>query len=272
MPFFLSIKRNHGQRILDPKRFVTRRVKVTGKGEHHALRNPFEFLFKRRLVMHWEPVVEDTIDSQTRSPPKTQEALRPRPRVTPIKPKYDIVVCQICMGRVKQGLNVAKCECGKSFHDVCLERTGFCPYCHKTYDRATVASISKKREMPKIETVPCPSCGQMIDARARRCACGAVFVENNQFDCVSCGSVVDANRMVCSHCGETYENYTPMLCPICSRIFNEESGRCECGAFTGNHCPECGVLLEVDDQACPRCGTLFEYIGTPDEIADRNHN
>jgi hypothetical protein len=55
----------------------------------------------------------------------------------------------------------------------------------------------------------------------------------------------------------------------CSRIFDEETGQCECGAFTGDSCPECGILLEIDDRACRRCGTLFEYIGTPDEIAER---
>ncbi len=201
---------------------------------------------------------------------KAQVALRQRPRVVPIKPKHDIVVCQICMGRVKLGLNVAKCECGKSFHDVCLERTTFCPYCQKTYDSAAVALISKKREMPKVEKIPCPSCGLMIMTDSRRCSCGAVFVEDEQFDCANCGSVVFADKMVCARCGEVYEIYTPTLCPICSRVFNEETGMCECGAFTGDACPECGIPLELDDRACPRCGTLFEYVGTPNEIAERN--
>jgi hypothetical protein len=160
------------------------------------------------------------------------------------------------MGRVKLGLNVAKCECGKSFHDVCLERTGFCPYCQKIYDALTVARISNKRELPKIEKVPCPSCGQLINQEARRCDCGAVFVEDDQFDCANCGSVVYAEMMVCGTCGEVYETYT---------------GRCDCGAFIGDSCPECGIHLEIDDRACPRCGTLFENIGTPTEIAERNH-
>jgi hypothetical protein len=271
MSSFLSNKWNHGQKILDPKRFVKRRVKVKGKGEKQSLMNPFEKLLKGRLVFHWEPILDKSQAPQPSSHPETQESLRPRPRVTPIKPKYDIVVCQICMGRIKQGLNVAKCECGKSFHDVCLERTGFCPYCQKPYDAAMVASISKKREMPKIEKVACPSCGQMINTDARRCDCGAVFVEDDQFDCANCGSVVYADIMVCGHCGEVYETYTPMLCPICSRIFNEETGQCECGAFTGDSCPECGLHLEIDDRACRRCGTLFEYVGTPKEIAERGH-
>ena len=78
-----------------------------------------------------------------------------------------------------------------------------------------------------------------------------------------------ADRLVCDQCGEVYETYTPMLCPICSRIFNEETGQCECGAFTGDSCPECGIALEMDDRACRRCGTLFEYVGTPEEIAER---
>ena len=232
------------------------------------MRNPFERLLKGRLILRWQPMAVEPVRPQLEAAPK--DPVKPRPRVTPIKPKYEIVVCQICMGRVKQGLFVAKCTCGKSFHDVCLERTGFCPYCQKTYDAASVACISKKREMPKVEKSPCPSCGQMILPDARRCECGAVFVEDDQFDCASCGAVVLAEMMVCGACGEVYETYTPMLCPICQKIFNEGTGRCECGAFTGDSCPECGIHLEIDDRACPRCGTLFEYIGTPDEIAERN--
>jgi hypothetical protein len=269
MRSFLSNTRNRKQRVLDPERLGKRHVGVRGKGENVIVKNPFALLFRNRLVVHWEPIKKEP--EKPKSIPVTQQLPRPRPRVTPIKPKYDIVVCQICMGRVKQGLNVAKCECGKRFHDVCLERTGFCPYCQKKYDALTVASISKKRELPKIEKVPCPSCGQLIHPEARSCDCGAVFMEDDQFDCANCGSLVFAERMVCSTCGEAYEMYTPMHCPICSRIFNEDTGKCDCGAFTGDSCPECGVHLEIDDRACPRCGTLFEYIGTPTEIAERNH-
>jgi hypothetical protein len=234
------------------------------------LRNPFTMLFRGRLVVNWVPINDDQVMTRPMIHPKTPELLRPRPRVTPIKPKYDVVVCKICMGRVKPGLNVAKCECGKSFHDVCLERTGFCPYCQKTYDSSMVASISKKREVPRIEKIPCPSCGQLILSEARGCDCGAVFVDDDQFNCASCGSVVYADHMVCDHCGEVYETYIPMHCPICSRIFNEETGQCECGAFTGDSCPECGMTLEPDDRACRRCGTIFEYLGTPEEIEERN--
>jgi len=267
MPF-LSNRGNNRQRVLDPDGFCKGCVEVLGNGEGSKLRNPFERLLKGRLILRWQPMTEEPERPRLEAAPK--DPVKPRPRVTPIKPKYEIVVCQICMGRVKQGLFVAKCTCGKSFHDVCLERTGFCPYCQKTYDAASVACISKKREMPKVEKSPCPSCGQMILPDARRCECGAVFVEDDQFDCASCGAVVLAEMMVCGACGEVYETYTPMLCPICQKIFNEGTGRCECGAFTGDSCPECGIHLEIDDRACPRCGTLFEYIGTPDEIAERN--
>lgn len=233
------------------------------------MRNPLAFLFKRRLVVHWEPIQDASSKPKAQAKPTAQETPRPRPRVTPIS-KFDIVVCQICMGRVKQGLKVAKCSCGKSFHDVCLERTGFCPYCQKTYDAATVASISTVREMPKVDMTPCPSCGLKIHPEAKRCECGAVFVDEDQFECANCGSVVRADTMVCGHCGEAYETYTPMLCPICSRVFNVDTGLCECGAFTGDSCPECGLPLASDDRACGRCGTLFEYIDSPDATAERH--
>src|SRR5512137_2428032 len=52
-----------------------------------------------------------------------------RPKVVVTGPKVKPVVCQICLGRVKEGTEYAKCPCGKTFHPVCLVRTGFCPYC-----------------------------------------------------------------------------------------------------------------------------------------------
>ena len=208
------------------------------KGDDHLLRNPFTMLFRGRLVVNWVPIGEAPTTTRQKAP----EVLRPRPRVTPIKPKYDIVVCQICMGRVKPGLNVAKCECGKSFHDICLERTGFCPYCHRTYDAPSVAAISKKRESPKIEKVPCPSCGQMILAEARGCECGAVFVEDEPVRLRQMRIGGLRRQTWSAAIAGRYTKTIPRgFAPYVPGSSTRRRDMCECGAFTGDSCPECGA-------------------------------
>jgi len=37
--------------------------------------------------------------------------------------------CNICMGKVKAGLDIIKCNCGKDFHAMCGTRAGKCPGC-----------------------------------------------------------------------------------------------------------------------------------------------
>jgi hypothetical protein len=37
--------------------------------------------------------------------------------------------CDICMGKVKKGLDIIKCSCGKNYHDLCATRFGKCAAC-----------------------------------------------------------------------------------------------------------------------------------------------
>ena len=49
-----------------------------------------------------------------------------QPEKTPSGP---IIRCHICMGLVKPGLPLKKCDCGKKFHESCANRVGICPNC-----------------------------------------------------------------------------------------------------------------------------------------------
>ena len=41
----------------------------------------------------------------------------------------EAVMCNICMGVVKPGLEIFICNCGNRYHKVCGDRIGTCPRC-----------------------------------------------------------------------------------------------------------------------------------------------
>ncbi len=42
----------------------------------------------------------------------------------------EAVMCNICMGVVKTGLQITNCGCGNKFHKSCGDRIGVCPKCN----------------------------------------------------------------------------------------------------------------------------------------------
>jgi len=42
----------------------------------------------------------------------------------------EAVMCNICMGVVKTGLEIINCTCGNKFHKSCGDRIGVCPKCN----------------------------------------------------------------------------------------------------------------------------------------------
>ncbi len=45
------------------------------------------------------------------------------------RPPGTSVRCHICLGTIKSGLPIVKCECGKTYHETCAIRVGECPNC-----------------------------------------------------------------------------------------------------------------------------------------------
>ena len=202
---------------------------------------------------------------------------RDRPRVVVQGPKVRPVVCQICLGRVKEGLEYAKCHCGKEFHVVCLARTGFCPYCNRAYDEGLEPGILVKPKITPQEAASrranvrmlwepvarrtCPVCSSDLPDRGNECECGAIVVEEGEsFDCPSCGSLVPPGRTSCPVCKESFETLSGPQCPVCGRLMRDGDEVCECGGLAGEKCPECGNALSPEDEQCPRCGTAFEFV------------
>lgn len=168
------------------------------------------------------------------------------------------VVCQICIGKLKAGLPHIRCSCGKIFHITCLKRTGFCPYCQRTF---TPEEVERDAAYPVEETLDCPVCGRAVSKEMGKCECGAIISDDDgRFYCPRCGTQIEEWENRCPHCQEVYEDVLLVQCPACGRVFEEGRGSCDCGAFFGEVCPECGVHLEPDDHACPNCGMAFEII------------
>jgi len=181
-------------------------------------------------------------------------------------PKVRNLKCTMCMGYIKVGLQYAQCDCGQTYHVVCLARTGFCPICNKQWGEKEIENIVKTNgdgsASPLEKNLECPSCGEFVSALDLECKCGAIFVkENDSFLCPECGGRVGLKDMVCLSCGEKFRDCEIVTCPACGRHFDAIEGTCVCGAFVGDKCPECGGDLKADDSYCPNCGAEINVIG-----------
>jgi predicted RNA-binding Zn-ribbon protein involved in translation (DUF1610 family) len=203
----------------------------------------------------------------------TAGATKERPRIQVTGPKVKPEICQICMGRIKEGSEYVRCSGGKVFHSVCLARVGDCPYCRRTFaikgredttSRNYVQPISPPAvsEVPPPNSAPCPVCGEAIDPAVNGCgACGAIFVaDGGSFPCPGCGSTVQESDLQCRRCGEPFHQFTPRTCPVCGAVIPANAEACTCGAILNDRCPECGAGLPENTVECKTCGAVFEFV------------
>ncbi len=202
-----------------------------------------------------------------------------RPRVQVTGPKVQPEICQICMGKIKEGTEYVRCTSGRVFHSICLARVGNCPYCRRTvaikgwestttrdYVQPPIPEASPSEEESKIEKEnvpanPCPACGMELEEGATGCSCGVIFVtEGGSFSCPTCGFQVSESDTYCGRCGERFLQPAPPGCPVCGRPVAVGAETCACGTILGNHCPECGAELGEGDISCRVCGTAFEFV------------
>jgi hypothetical protein len=205
-----------------------------------------------------------------------EEVKAERPRILVTGAKVQVEICQICMGRIKEGTEYVRCGSGKVFHSVCLARMNGCPYCTRTFAIKGKESSTSREVLEPLALAPvavdihpvadestrCPVCGEMLEKSASGCrACGAIFVaDGGMFSCPACGSLVRETDAVCSNCGEPFRPFIPQTCPACGRSVAPNSEKCQCGAVLGDRCPECGALLGETDIECSNCGAVFEFI------------
>ena len=92
-----------------------------------------------------EPVSEEKI--QTISEEDKEKIIQTKPKndeESNVKEKQSPMVadvtkvrrCSICLGRIKPGLPVLKCKCGKIYHLSCAERVQTCPNCNEKLESA----------------------------------------------------------------------------------------------------------------------------------------
>lgn len=107
--------------------------------------------------------------------------------------KEDTDKCEICYGAIDDD-SIAKCPCGRVFHEACARPTGSCPYCNAPY-----AAMDTRGP----EVTVCPICGRPL--KGNICSCGAVTPSEDYTIVCGCGAVIDADKPVCKKCGAVYE-------------------------------------------------------------------
>lgn len=166
-------------------------------------------------------------------------------------------ICQICLGRIKEGSTHLVCDCGRAFHIVCLSRTGFCPYCDSSYDDLEKQAYGEPDEYLTV----CPLCDSLLSPGSRECECGAIFLEEGaDFYCPSCGTLIPSAEDECPYCGQVFDRIQTITCPVCGRVNREDRSICDCGVVITDRCPECGFQLEAEEEVCRGCGAEFEFI------------
>ena len=45
-------------------------------------------------------------------------------------------------GQIKKGFTIAKCSCGRDFHELCASRVGRCPVCFRPLE-----TVDKKKKL-----------------------------------------------------------------------------------------------------------------------------
>lgn len=204
------------------------------------------------------------------------ESGRPeRPRIMITGANTQVLMCQICMGKIKEDTEFCTCGTGKVFHSACLARLGSCPYCKRTYAIKGRESTTSRQVIEPIASTPrsnaspateegnrCPVCFGNLAEDASSCpACSAIFITSGgTFTCSECGTPFGENERVCPSCGEPFRTFTPPVCPACNNPVGPNDKKCQCGAVLGDGCPECGFLLSEEDTVCAHCGAVFEFI------------
>jgi predicted RNA-binding Zn-ribbon protein involved in translation (DUF1610 family) len=190
---------------------------------------------------------------------------------------------------IKDGLDYAVCACGKIFHLVCIQRTGFCPYCEEIFsdnnpkwklisnEGRALFYVGNKTDSQLVDSFRCPICGAHNPLTSDSCKCGAIFVHEGEiFLCPSCGAYVREQDERCSNCGELFERYELDICPFCGATIENADACDKCGTVFGNKCPECGHELEPEESICMYCGTVFELIqptaSLHSSVADLRHD
>jgi hypothetical protein len=173
------------------------------------------------------------------------------------------VLCGICLGSIKDGLEVIVCNCGKIYHKSCVTRVGECPNCEQLITKEMIVNDLKEGFIEEIK-FQCPICNAFVDIDAEKCECGAVFSENLgcAFRCPACDEVVDIDEISCKNCGLGFFG-AANKCPICGAGLDADAARCDCGArfsikeIKGFYCPECGIFQNSESIWCSGCGAVF---------------
>ncbi len=214
-----------------------------------------------------EAIMEDRLPGE-----KPEEAPPDEPpEVTPagspvISTATEAIMCGICMGVVKPGLEIMTCSCGNKLHRSCGERVGVCPKCGISLVPVLPAEdIAESSTGPKLSTateaIMCGICMGVVKPGLEviTCNCGKIFhptCADRIEECPRCqGSIVLHSKTPAE--GESAEDAATItgtmeavLCKICMGVIKPGLPvlNCKCGvqyheacAVRLGNCPECGA-------------------------------
>ncbi len=105
----------------------------------------------------------------------------------------------------------------------------------------------------------CMSCGKTVSGKEKACPrCGASF-EGVVFECPFCGEPVSPNQTRCKNCGTEFGAFAEDVSETAA-VALDGTGRTANGEKQAvqYECPECGELVDEDDDECPHCHARFE--------------
>jgi len=202
-------------------------------------------------------------------PPEEPPVESPTAGTPVISTATEAIMCGICMGVVKPGLEIMTCFCGNRLHRSCGDRVGSCPKCGASLS-TEIPESDEVSTGPKLSTateaLTCEICMGVVKPGIKviTCNCGKIFhpsCADRVSECPNCqGSIVlrfQSPGEEVPAADETTITGTSeaVLCKICMGVIKPGLPvlNCKCGV---QYHEACGVRLEN----CPECGADFRSV------------
>jgi len=125
-------------------------------------------------------------------------------------------LCGICLGKLKPGVAITFCKCGKFFHLDCISEVKVCPVCQEEIEFSHIVVDEEEFNGVKAEegyeeeiveeVFQCPLCNEYVGEDAAECKCGALFdVEEVVYTCPECEAEIAPDAQYCPQCGLVFD-------------------------------------------------------------------
>jgi hypothetical protein len=214
-----------------------------------------------------ESIMADRIPEEEPEEPPEEPPLESPAGLPAISTATEAIMCAICMGVVKPGLEIMTCSCGSKLHRSCGERVETCPKCGVSLVADVVPEEKEEkstgpRRSTATEAIMCGICMGVVKPGLDiiTCNCGKIFhpsCAERIGECPKCQGTIflsppDSHKEdVPTGDGAMITGTTEaILCKICLGVIKPSLPvlNCKCGvqyheacAVRLGNCPECGA-------------------------------